>query len=177
MGLRWEPPPYGFYKLNSDGCSKGNLGLAGSGGLIRDSLGRWIIEYQMNLGHATSPIAELKARRQGLMIARDLGIGCLIVELDAQLVLKWVWGDYANKALTNLIDDCKTLCQHFDVITAKYTYRKANQSADHLANLGVELPNSLLILQQPPLSIRKLLFEDVMGFSFPRSVSALRMDT
>ncbi|KAL0410603.1 UNVERIFIED_CONTAM: hypothetical protein Slati_3650000 [Sesamum latifolium] len=34
---RWLPPPNGFWKLNSDGASKGNPGPSGAGGLIRDS--------------------------------------------------------------------------------------------------------------------------------------------
>ena len=36
----WLPPPWPYYKLNSDGARKGS-GLAGAGGLIRDAAGRW----------------------------------------------------------------------------------------------------------------------------------------
>jgi len=32
----WKPPPYGFFKVNIDGASKGNPGLASFGGAIRD---------------------------------------------------------------------------------------------------------------------------------------------
>jgi len=32
----WKPPPHGFLKVNIDGASKGNPGLAGFGGVIRD---------------------------------------------------------------------------------------------------------------------------------------------
>ena len=37
--VRWHPPPSGFFKLNTDGSSLGNLGLAGAGGLLRNSDG------------------------------------------------------------------------------------------------------------------------------------------
>ena len=35
----WEPPPSNMFKLNFDGASKGNPGLAGFGGAIRNSEG------------------------------------------------------------------------------------------------------------------------------------------
>ncbi|PKI42151.1 hypothetical protein CRG98_037467 [Punica granatum] len=89
--VSWEPPD-GFHKLNFDGCFKGNPGLAGVAGLIRDSLGRWVMGFRMNLEYATSPIAELKALRQGLIAAKECGINNLIMELYAKLVLSWVGG-------------------------------------------------------------------------------------
>jgi hypothetical protein len=36
----WHEPPMEI-KLNVDGCSKGNLGTAGAGGILRDNLGTW----------------------------------------------------------------------------------------------------------------------------------------
>jgi len=35
----WKPPPHGFLKVNIDRAFKGNLGLAGFGGVIRDEQG------------------------------------------------------------------------------------------------------------------------------------------
>jgi hypothetical protein len=43
IGARnWTPPPSGFLKLNFDGVEKGNPGVAGAGGVIRDSGGNII---------------------------------------------------------------------------------------------------------------------------------------
>ena len=36
---RWEKPEVGWFRLNSDGSLSGNLGPAGSGGLIRNGEG------------------------------------------------------------------------------------------------------------------------------------------
>ena len=38
-GIRWERPPQGWMKLNTDGSANGNPGLAGCGGVIRDDAG------------------------------------------------------------------------------------------------------------------------------------------
>ncbi|PKI35658.1 hypothetical protein CRG98_043952 [Punica granatum] len=71
-------------------------------------------------------------------MAKDCAISNLIVELDAELILSWVWRNSSNKVLMNLIDNCRGLCRHFDVIIPKHTYRAANKCADHLANIGAE---------------------------------------
>lgn len=34
--VRWERPPRGWIELNTDGAAKGNPGLAGCGGAVRD---------------------------------------------------------------------------------------------------------------------------------------------
>jgi hypothetical protein len=36
---KWDPPPPRFLKINFDGASKGNPGLAGAGGIFWDSTG------------------------------------------------------------------------------------------------------------------------------------------
>ena len=55
----WHPPPLWFYKLNTDGSSLGNLGLASAGGLHRNSDGSWISGLIRNIGIASSFAAEL----------------------------------------------------------------------------------------------------------------------
>ena len=37
-------------KLNTDGCSKANPGLASGGGLLRDEDGEWIKGFAYNIG-------------------------------------------------------------------------------------------------------------------------------
>uniref|UniRef100_A0A2N9IFC0 CCHC-type domain-containing protein n=1 Tax=Fagus sylvatica TaxID=28930 RepID=A0A2N9IFC0_FAGSY len=50
MPIRWEKPSPGWVKLNTDGSSLVNLGIAGSGGLIRNSDGDWIMGFVRNIG-------------------------------------------------------------------------------------------------------------------------------
>ena len=42
---KWKLPPYGILKINTNGSSRGNLGLAGTGGIGRDSLGSVIFLF------------------------------------------------------------------------------------------------------------------------------------
>lgn len=66
--------------------------LEGERGLIRDSEGRWIKGYLSCLGITDSLLAERWALRDGLILARDLDIQNLIVELDAKVAIDLIWG-------------------------------------------------------------------------------------
>ena len=65
----WWYLEYGWFKLNSDGLALGNLGKTGGGG--QRSL------WRLGLKLCYSFIVELSALRDGLILAKDLGITCL----------------------------------------------------------------------------------------------------
>lgn len=46
----WVPPEREWIKCNFDWCSKGNLCMAGAGGLLINHLGDCIASYGVNLG-------------------------------------------------------------------------------------------------------------------------------
>ncbi|KAH9751256.1 putative ribonuclease H protein [Citrus sinensis] len=81
----WLPPRWPYYKLNSDGARKG-AGMAGAGGLIRDATGRWHGGFCMNIGICSVTIAELWGLYQGLILAWQMGIRLLVVEIDSLCV-------------------------------------------------------------------------------------------
>ena len=81
--VKWLKPPTGWMKLNTDGTSLGNLGAAGAGGLIRNCFGGWVKGFLRSVGFATSTTAEFWALRDGLILASQLGIQDIEVELDA----------------------------------------------------------------------------------------------
>ena len=82
----WKPPPFGFFKLNTDGSTRGNPGLASAGDLIRDHNGMWIDSFCKNIGFTYSMAAELWGLRNGLSLAKNLNIKKLLIETDAQTV-------------------------------------------------------------------------------------------
>ena len=70
--IGWTPPPFGFFKLNTDGSALGNPGIASVGDLIRDSDGRWIRGFPHSIGTTNSLVAELWGLRDGLKLAHSL---------------------------------------------------------------------------------------------------------
>ena len=84
----WKPPPHGFLKVNRDGASKGNPGLAGFGGVIRDEQGQIKKIFDGHLGKETNNMAELMALEQCLEILVDLDSHNVIIEADLELLIR-----------------------------------------------------------------------------------------
>ncbi|KAK4395867.1 putative ribonuclease H protein [Sesamum angolense] len=59
--VHWRAPSPSWFKLNTNGSSLGNPGLAGAADIIRDSAGHVHLAYQFALSTGTSVLAELTA--------------------------------------------------------------------------------------------------------------------
>ncbi|KAE8680494.1 hypothetical protein F3Y22_tig00111388pilonHSYRG00182 [Hibiscus syriacus] len=89
--VAWSPPLNSFLKLNTDGASQGNPGVAGAGGLLRDEMGHWGVRG--SAGVCSSVAAELYAIR---MIYRLHG------SLDIDFRHTYREGNFCVDALTNM---------------------------------------------------------------------------
>ena len=89
--VRWEKPPLGWAKLNTDGVVARNLGLARCGGLIKDEQGAWLVGFSRNIESTTSYAVELWGLRDGLALCCNLNIPSLVVELDAKSIVDVFW--------------------------------------------------------------------------------------
>lgn len=65
--LYWCRPPHGSFKLNVDGASRGNPGLGGGGGIIRNQHGDLIDAFSRSYGRCTNVVAEFNALRGWLI--------------------------------------------------------------------------------------------------------------
>jgi hypothetical protein len=81
------PPPLGFLKLNFDKATKGNPGVAGMGGVIKNSDGNIIRLYVGSMGNSTNNAAEFGSLEIGLEILRHEGMENTIVEGNSTLVI------------------------------------------------------------------------------------------
>lgn len=88
--VKWNLPRIGFAKLNSDGCSKGNLGPAGGGGIVRDDQDRVIVAYATPLGCMTNNMAEALTLKIGIEWCRNNGIADLEIGCDSKLLVDWI---------------------------------------------------------------------------------------
>ena len=147
----WHRPNQGWFKLNSDEASQGNPGKASGSGLICDHHGKWIKEYMRNIGNATSIAAAFWALRDGLMLAAQLGITQLLVELDAQVIVNLVQSKKPiNSSYSPLLNDYRYLLGQFHCIKIIYIFREANRCVDNLARVGYSLLGNFVVLDSPP---------------------------
>lgn len=79
--VRWRCPMQGVVKLNTDGCSRGNLGRRGGGGLFRDSEGRFRLGFSCSFGELTNLHIEMKALLHGVQL--ELARGYFNLQLES----------------------------------------------------------------------------------------------
>lgn len=128
------------YILNFDGCSKGNPGASGAGGVIYKN-GKEILNYSVFLGNnVTNNESEYKSLSIGIDKAIELNIKKLIVKGDSQLVINQVLGKYMvnNKNLKEIYNLIKRKIKFFDDISFNHVYRKFNKRSDELANNALQ---------------------------------------
>ena len=138
IGIRWEKPLAGWKKLNTDGSCVGRTGKAGCGGIIRDENGDWVAGFVRHIGLTNSFVAELWGLRDGLILCCDLNIPCVIVEVDAKVVVDVLKNtSYVNNVVSPLLDDCRQLVARLHQVQINHCYRQVNRCADLLAKMGI----------------------------------------
>jgi len=150
--IGWSRPPVGFLKLNFDGASRGNPGLAGIGGVIRNHEGEILHIYSKALREGTNNEMEFAAMEKGLHILRLNQTGNAVIEGDSEVAItaarKIYRGTLASKVtrhwrLDKVTDNIAKLLGEMKGLTFQAVRRKANTVADHLANYGIEHPNTM----------------------------------
>ncbi|CAL9021386.1 unnamed protein product [Prunus brigantina] len=169
--VRWSLPTLGNFKLNVDGSCKTDSWKICAGGLLRDSNGAWICGFSANIGIGNIYEAELWSLFRGLHMAWDKGIRSLDIECDSLSVVSLI-AQACNHAhpLFCLIEDCKLLLKRNWRCNVSHIYREQNRAADHLANLGYELPLGLHIYESAPISLSSFLLDDEIGRAQSRAV-------
>jgi len=129
-----------IYKLQFDGCSKGNPGLAGAGAVIYQNTDEIWYDFSFVGKSTTNNQAEYNGLLIGLNQAIKLNITELLVEGDSDLVIKQMNNQYKVKSenLIPLYEKAKQLESKFEKITFTHIYRDKNKRADELANQAVE---------------------------------------
>jgi ribonuclease HI len=126
------------FKLQFDGCSKGNPGIAGAGAVIyHDSEEIW--NSSLFVGKKSNNYAEYSGLILGLEQAVKMNIKNLTVEGDSLLVINQMLGTYRIKSqnLLELYATAKNLEKKFDSIHFIHIYRDKNKRADTLSNIAI----------------------------------------
>ncbi|KFK31801.1 hypothetical protein AALP_AA6G160600 [Arabis alpina] len=169
--IKWQPPRDGWVKLNTDGASRGNPGLAAAGGVLRDGDGNWCGGFVLNIGICFAPLAELWGVYYGLYIAWERRITRLEIEVDSAIVVEFLkTGISEYHPLSFLVRLCHGFISRDWIVRIVHVYREANRLADGLANYAFSLPLGFLFLESIPDSVRLIFAEDASGTAIPRQI-------
>ncbi len=130
-----------MYCLFTDGGARGNPGPAAAGYLLYNQ-GRELIESGSKyLGVATNNLAEYSALILGLELAKVHNVKQLECNLDSELVVKQMRGEYKvkNPDLKLLMAKAAAISKEIGYVTYKHIPRAQNAEADGLVNQCLDL--------------------------------------
>jgi len=173
MQIRWMAPIEGWYKMNTDGASRGNPGVASAGGVLRNSAGEWCGGFAVHIGRCSAPLAELWGVYYGLYMAWAKQLTHLELEVDSEVVVSFL---KAGIGETHPLSFLVRLCQGFLLkdwqVRISHVYREANSLADGLANHAFSLSLGLHVFDEVPISVVTLFSKDNNG---PARLRQLRL--
>jgi ribonuclease HI len=132
------------YKLEFDGCSKGNPGRAGAGAVLYEGTREIWSDAKYVGDKETNNVAEYTGLIMGLHEACRRNISRLLVRGDSELIIKQMNGQYAVKSenIRHYHQAAKDLANQFKWIEFRHVYRKDNARADELSNKGLLATNT-----------------------------------
>ena len=74
----------------------GSMSKVGQGGVIRNHEGVWLKGYARPIGSTDSCRAKLWSLKDGLVMAKEMGLNNLVIELDALSVVLLMTNNSAN---------------------------------------------------------------------------------
>jgi ribonuclease HI len=127
--------------LYIDGASRGNPGPAGIGVLILDSEDNKIKEFYKYIGTTTNNVAEYNALVYGLDEALMLKADEVVLNLDSELVVKQINGEYKVKSpdIKLFFEKAIHILKSFKRFEVRHIDRSKNKEADKLANKAINL--------------------------------------
>ena len=137
-----------FWHLRCDGGARGNPGPGAFGFVLIDPHGAEIEARGEYLGPVTNNVAEYRGLIAGLEAASKHGVRALEVNLDSELVVRQMTGQYRvkNGGLKPLHQAACAAAERIDVIRFVSVRREENARADAIVNqtldrvLGTESP-------------------------------------
>ena len=116
--------------------------------------------------------AELWGLREGLVLAKNLNIKNLLIEIDAKAVTDIINSQndtsFVTHPYSNLILECRSLLWCFEDARISHTHREGNYCADILAKEGIFSSSSFVYHSSPPYCIMYQLLADAWGVCYPR---------
>ncbi|MEX3504505.1 bifunctional RNase H/acid phosphatase [Corynebacterium sp. LK2510] len=128
-------------KVYTDGGSRGNPGIAGSGSVVYGEDGETLAEIAYVVGRSSSNnVAEYTGLLRGLEAAAELGATEVEVYMDSKLVIEQMAGRWKIKHpdMQKLAREARQLAARFSTITYTWVPRAKNKKADELSNVAMD---------------------------------------
>ncbi|KAK4382455.1 putative ribonuclease H protein [Sesamum angolense] len=142
LKVNWDKPERGWVKINTDGASKGNPGISGAGGIVRNEEGVAILAFYEFIGQATNMFSEVFGLYKALQLCNSRGINKIWIEVDAKNLIRLInCPSIAHWSLQNMLKEIRITLKSMEY-RISHIYREGNKAADYLANLACSTQSS-----------------------------------
>jgi len=163
--VKWCRPPEGVLKLNCDASFRADENTGSWGFIIRDHDGDVVLTGRGRLNHVLSAFqVELIACMQGVQAALNLGIGRLLLETDALMIVQAMNSDVFDAMAEGVtLEELKFLVRvNFSEFKCNFLSRVGNRAAHALAALGSEcVEGEALITSSVPRDVHVIVADDL----------------
>ncbi len=127
-------------RIYFDGAARGNPGLGGAGGIIKDDQGQILARICEFIGNLTNNQAEYKALIICLLKVSEFNPSEVKIYSDSELLTNQLKRKYKvkNKSLQPLYQEVISLLNNFQAYKIEYISREKNKEADKLANQAID---------------------------------------
>lgn len=152
--IRWHPPSYGVYKINTDASFSSSNSNAGLGIIIRNYRGQIMATATKYLQNVMSvDEAEALAAVEGLRVAMESGIYPVELEMDSIRIFKLFNKEMEDiSEIGEIISDARDSVAPFLQASFKFTKREGNEAAHLLARRALLHHEQLILLEDWPNS-------------------------
>ena len=130
--------------------------------------------FARSIGFTTSITAEIQALRDGLLLADQIGVQNLVIELDAKVVMELVQSETTSNAFySSLLTDCMSLLGRFQHCKVQHVFCEVNRAVGALAKLGCDMQENFVIMDSPPSNVMSnFVYSNAMGEKFYRLIAS-----
>ena len=159
----WTPPKKGFYKINVDGAVFEELGCCGVGVVIRNEYGQLMgamsKKYDLPLRALE---VEARAMEEGIIFARELSLKKVILESDAQVVVKSLSKEsMAPSSIIMVIEGANMSLRGFESWVVNHICRNKNSAAHIMAQDARFVSDVRVWVEDTPPMIEQQIMLDV----------------
>lgn len=160
---RWNPPPQGCVKINTDAAIFTAEGTRGIGNVIRNANGTFIAARAQRIAAQLHP-REMEALglKEALSWTKRLGFKRCVFETDAKLLVDAIREVKGCAYFHTIVLDCVELLKHFDHVLVEFVYKSANEVAHKLARATHSMSDVQEWLGVPPSFIHDALSIDLI---------------
>ncbi|WCJ24336.1 hypothetical protein M5689_006303 [Euphorbia peplus] len=161
---RWQRPPIGTVKVNFDIATNGTRKLLGFAAVCRDNEGRVLSCWSRTMaGKWHVLVAEAMCLRFVLQWVLVEGLSDVIIETDAKGVVDRMRSfDVDLSDVGGVIETCRGLIRHCNLVRIQHVKRSANSLADRLARASFNWSQPMFWLSVPQF-VREIADTDIIN--------------